>query len=300
MPTNAPAAATTQAPGRRALHPRDRPPLPRPPRLRGDRPRGAGRGRGPARRPEPRLLDPRHLLHRRGKRLGRGAGPAGPHHPAVPLAEPRLRRFRRLPRRSFLAQAQGDPQGARAGERLRRRDRRADRRRDRARALGRLLALLPGHRRPQVGLALPDPRLLRPGAGNPARRHAAVPRPPGPALDRGRTQLHRPRHALRPLLGLHRGPPLPAFRALLLPRHRARHRSRHGRVEAGAQGAHKLARGYLPVETHSLHWIADPGLERAIAQYLDAERRAVDQEIEVLTAYGPFRRDRAAETCETD
>jgi uncharacterized protein len=76
----------------------------------------------------------------------------------------------------------------------------------------------------------------------------------------------------------------------------------HGmaRVEAGAQGAHKLARGYLPVETHSLHWIADPGLERAIAQYLDAERRAVDEEIEVLTAYGPFRRDRAAETCETD
>ncbi len=72
------------------------------------------------------------------------------------------------------------------------------------------------------------------------------------------------------------------------------------RVEAGAQGAHKLARGYLPVETHSLHWIADPGLERAIAQYLDAERRAVDEEIEVLTAYGPFRRDLAAETCETD
>jgi predicted N-acyltransferase len=72
------------------------------------------------------------------------------------------------------------------------------------------------------------------------------------------------------------------------------------RVEAGAQGAHKLARGYLPVETHSLHWIADPGLERAIAQYLDAERRAVGEEIEVLTAYGPFRRDRAAETCEAE
>ncbi len=66
----------------------------------------------------------------------------------------------------------------------------------------------------------------------------------------------------------------------------------HGkaRVEAGAQGEHKLARGYLPVETHSLHWIADPGFKRAVAQYLKAERRAVDQEIEVLTAYGPFRR----------
>jgi uncharacterized protein len=65
------------------------------------------------------------------------------------------------------------------------------------------------------------------------------------------------------------------------------------RVEAGAQGEHKLARGYLPVETHSLHWIAEPSFRSAIARYLDAERRAVDQEIEVLTAYGPFRRGEA-------
>jgi uncharacterized protein len=67
---------------------------------------------------------------------------------------------------------------------------------------------------------------------------------------------------------------------------------RHGlsRVEAGAQGEHKLARGYLPVPVHSLHWIADPGFRTAVARYLDAERRAVDEEIEVLTAYGPFRR----------
>lgn len=62
------------------------------------------------------------------------------------------------------------------------------------------------------------------------------------------------------------------------------------RVEAGAQGEHKLARGYLPVETHSLHWIADPGFRTAVARYLEAERRAVGEEIEVLTAYGPFRR----------
>ena len=62
------------------------------------------------------------------------------------------------------------------------------------------------------------------------------------------------------------------------------------RVEAGAQGGHKLARGYLPVETHSLHWIADPSFRAAVARYLEEERRAVGQEIEVLTAYGPFRR----------
>jgi uncharacterized protein len=61
------------------------------------------------------------------------------------------------------------------------------------------------------------------------------------------------------------------------------------RVEAGAQGEHKLARGYLPVQTHSLHWIADPAFRKAVARYLDAERQAVGQEIEVLTAYGPFR-----------
>jgi uncharacterized protein len=66
----------------------------------------------------------------------------------------------------------------------------------------------------------------------------------------------------------------------------------HGlsRVEAGAQGEHKLARGYLPVETHSIHWIADRSFRTAVDRYLQAERRAVGQEIEVLTAYGPFRK----------
>ncbi len=66
----------------------------------------------------------------------------------------------------------------------------------------------------------------------------------------------------------------------------------HGlaRVEAGAQGDHKLARGYLPVETHSLHWIADPGFRRAVSEFLDRERAQVDEEIDVLTGYGPFRR----------
>jgi predicted N-acyltransferase len=66
----------------------------------------------------------------------------------------------------------------------------------------------------------------------------------------------------------------------------------HGlsRVEAGAQGEHKLARGYLPSAVHSLHWIADPGFAKAVARYLDQERRAVGEEMEILTAYGPFRK----------
>ena len=63
------------------------------------------------------------------------------------------------------------------------------------------------------------------------------------------------------------------------------------RVEAGAQGPHKLARGYLPQTVHSLHWIADPGFRDAVARFLEAERDAVDEEIEVMTSYGPFRKD---------
>ena len=62
------------------------------------------------------------------------------------------------------------------------------------------------------------------------------------------------------------------------------------RVEAGAQGEHKLARGYLPVPIHSLHWMREPGFANAVANYLAAERRAVEEDIEVLTAYGPFRK----------
>ncbi len=68
------------------------------------------------------------------------------------------------------------------------------------------------------------------------------------------------------------------------------------RVEAGAQGEHKLARGYLPREIHSLHWVADPGFREAVARYLDEERNAMCEEIEVLTAYGPFRKAHVEET----
>ena len=65
---------------------------------------------------------------------------------------------------------------------------------------------------------------------------------------------------------------------------------RLARVEAGAQGEHKLARGYMPVATHSLHWIADEGFRTAVAQFLEHEREAVDEDIEVMTSYGPFKR----------
>lgn len=62
------------------------------------------------------------------------------------------------------------------------------------------------------------------------------------------------------------------------------------RVEAGAQGAHKLARGYRPVATWSAHHIADPGFRRAVADYLARERAAVAREIELLDGMAPFRK----------
>lgn len=67
-------------------------------------------------------------------------------------------------------------------------------------------------------------------------------------------------------------------------------RHRMARVEAGAQGAHKLARGYEPVRTRSLHWIADPAFRRAVAQYLDGERDAVEYETAALARHTPFRK----------
>ena len=63
-----------------------------------------------------------------------------------------------------------------------------------------------------------------------------------------------------------------------------------GRVEAGAQGGHKLARGYEPVTTWSAHWIADPGFRAAIADYLERERRGVAQDKNYLYDRTPFKK----------
>ena len=63
------------------------------------------------------------------------------------------------------------------------------------------------------------------------------------------------------------------------------------RVEAGAQGEHKLARGYLPHTTYSAHFIANPGLRRAVADYLSRERLYIQAAAEELAAAAPFRKD---------
>ena len=66
----------------------------------------------------------------------------------------------------------------------------------------------------------------------------------------------------------------------------------HGlsRVEAGAQGPHKIARGYRPTQTHSAHYIRDAGFRQAVANYLEHERAEVGQHIEYLSERGPFRK----------
>ena len=62
------------------------------------------------------------------------------------------------------------------------------------------------------------------------------------------------------------------------------------RVEAGAQGQHKLARGYLPTHTYSAHWIVNASFREAISHFLDQENRYIDEEIEYLDEHSPFRR----------
>jgi len=68
------------------------------------------------------------------------------------------------------------------------------------------------------------------------------------------------------------------------------------RVEAGAQGQHKLARGYLPKTTYSVHWIRDPGFAQAVERYLEQERAHVAKEIEYLEEHhSPFRHHQEVE-----
>lgn len=62
------------------------------------------------------------------------------------------------------------------------------------------------------------------------------------------------------------------------------------RVEAGAQGPHKLARGYLPQTTYSAHYIADPALRAAVARHLDEERKHVAFEDRLMEEHAPFRK----------
>jgi predicted N-acyltransferase len=71
----------------------------------------------------------------------------------------------------------------------------------------------------------------------------------------------------------------------------------HGlaRVEAGAQGTHKIQRGYLPVETYSAHWFADPRLGDAVARFLVRERAAVRAQMAELATLSPYKDETPAD-----
>jgi predicted N-acyltransferase len=67
-----------------------------------------------------------------------------------------------------------------------------------------------------------------------------------------------------------------------------------GCIQAGAQGEHKLARGYEPVMTRSVHFLPDPGFRQAVARYLEGEREAIRQEIDWAREALPYRADQPA------
>ena len=68
---------------------------------------------------------------------------------------------------------------------------------------------------------------------------------------------------------------------------------RHGlkRLDAGAQGEHKLARGFIPVSTWSAHWIRDTGFRRTVGEFVNRERQALEQQMRMLEAHVAFRQD---------
>ena len=168
----------------------------------------------------------------------------------------------------------------------------AHRRRPDRRGVGRLLRLLHGDRLAQMGPALSHPRLLLD-----RQREDGRPHPPGDgaarrALDRRRAQLHRRRHALRPQLGRHRAPPVPAFRAVLLPGHRL---SRSRTSSSGWKPARKAStssraaicrRPPIPPISSPIRRCGgrSPNIWRASARYVEAAR-------EELAGYAPFRKD---------
>ena len=123
------------------------------------------------------------------------------------------------------------------------------------------------------------------------RQDAARARQAGGPLYRRRAQLHRRRHALRPLLGrASRSTPSCISRSAT-----TRRSTSPSSTGSPASRPARKARTSSPAaicrcETYSAHYIADPGLRRAVADYLKRERRAVGREIALLTEEAPFRR----------
>ena len=106
---------------------------------------------------------------------------------------------------------------------------------------------------------------------------------------------------LRQIVGHARIPPRPAFRVPATTRRSSTaSRAASPRFEGGARGEHKMARGLMPVETCSAHWLARPEFARAIEQFLARESRGIERYVDELNERSPFRRTDGAAPNEQD
>ena len=140
-----------------------------------------------------------------------------------------------------------------------------------------------------MGPALSHARFLRPVRRRMADKVLLVHGRRARALDRRRAQLHRRRCALRPLLGRIEDQPFLHFEVCYYQAIDFAFARGLARVEAGAQGEHKLARGYLPCATYSRTGLPTPASPAPSPTTSSASAPRSSQEIEVLTSYEPPR-----------
>ncbi len=152
-------------------------------------------------------------------------------------------------------------------------------------------AFLHGHRRTQMGHALSDPRFLFAPGRKPVTPDPAGDGEIGRAVHRRRPQPVRRRHTVWTQLGGIEYIPFLHFETCYYQAIDFAIARGLKKVEAGAQGEHKLLRGYLPVETYSAHLIAHKGLARAVDDFLEAERAAVAENMAELARHAPFKKE---------
>ncbi|MEZ4367168.1 MAG: peptidogalycan biosysnthesis protein [Kofleriaceae bacterium] len=247
-------------------------------------------GAGAHRRRGLRQLDPLAVLHRGRAAPARRPGVRAAGEPAVPLAQPRLPQLRRLPRRAALAQAQATAQGTQPGPGRDRRAHLARRRRSHAGPARRSRSLVPQHRRAAYGGA----DYLRPGFFERAAKTCAdtmrvVEVTAGGARVAGALFFETDAGLYGRYWGADTHVELLHFEAAYyagIDRCIARGLPL---FEAGAQGEHKLLRGFEPAATYSSHWLREPRLHEAVCGFLAQEAREVVAQRGGLAAYGPYR-----------
>src|SRR6516162_5782579 len=157
--------------------------------------------------------------------------------------------------------------------------------------MGCVFRVLHGDRVTQMGPPLSHSPILLPGRRSHARAYRTCHGKAGGPLDRRRHQFSRLAFTVRTSLGHDRASSFLHFELCYYQAIDYAIAHKIPRVEAGAQGEHKIARGYLPATTYSAHYIADRGLRRAIADYLVRERAYVAAAGNELATLTPFRKN---------